>query len=154
MLTNSSDDGTIDHTTNSRPAGTGGAHKLNPKTNAGAINANLRALDRSGKPCRRWERKGFSVKSFTGVSWDMPAWKGGEKPMIPNGDGTSDVKDVSQNSGSEVKPNNDSDVAMSNTGEAPPSEPPAEDPMAISTPVASSPPASVIPVVNVIAAQS
>lgn len=50
-------------------------HKLGPKANQGAINAGLRALDRTGKPCRKWERKGFSVKSFTGVSWQLPSWR-------------------------------------------------------------------------------
>ncbi|MCJ1362371.1 hypothetical protein MMC16_001474 [Acarospora aff. strigata] len=51
------------------------SHKLGPKANQGAINAGLRALDRSGKPCRKWERKGFNVKSFTGVSWQLPSWR-------------------------------------------------------------------------------
>ena len=42
----------------------------------GAINQNLRALDRTGKfKCRKWEKKGFKVRSFTGVIWDVPSWK-------------------------------------------------------------------------------
>ena len=49
--------------------------KLGPKANQGAINAGLRALDRSGKPCRKWEKKGFQVKSFTGVFWSVSTWK-------------------------------------------------------------------------------
>lgn len=68
----------------------------------------------------------------------MPSWKGGEKPIIANGDSSSETKDVSMNGSSEIKPDNQSDVVMSNTGEAP-VEPPA-DPMAMSTPAASSPP--------------
>ncbi|KAK0745310.1 INO80 complex, subunit Ies4 [Apiosordaria backusii] len=51
-----------------------GAHKLGPKANQGAINAGLRALDRSGKPCRKWNRGGFTMKSFTGVVWEIPRW--------------------------------------------------------------------------------
>jgi hypothetical protein len=50
------------------------AAKLGPKANQGAINAGLRALDRSGKPCRKWARGGFQLKSFTGVAWEIPRW--------------------------------------------------------------------------------
>ncbi|KAK3370268.1 INO80 complex, subunit Ies4 [Podospora didyma] len=50
------------------------AHKLGPKANQGAINAGLRALDRSGKPCRKWAKGGFTLKSFTGVVWEIPRW--------------------------------------------------------------------------------
>ncbi|KAI8672726.1 hypothetical protein NW754_009005 [Fusarium falciforme] len=66
------EDGTIDHSsTANRPAG---GHKLGPKANQGAINAGLRALDRSGKPCRKWNKGGFTLKSFTGVVWEIPRW--------------------------------------------------------------------------------
>ncbi|KAM0552483.1 hypothetical protein ACHAPJ_007811 [Fusarium lateritium] len=64
------EDGTIDHS-GSKP---GGGHKLGPKANQGAINAGLRALDRSGKPCRKWNKGGFRLKSFTGVMWEIPRW--------------------------------------------------------------------------------
>ncbi|KAL4753395.1 hypothetical protein BDW72DRAFT_168942 [Aspergillus terricola var. indicus] len=50
-------------------------HRLGPKANTGAINAGLRALDRSGTPCRRWERKPLQLKSFTGVQWQLPSWR-------------------------------------------------------------------------------
>ncbi|KAK0638869.1 INO80 complex, subunit Ies4 [Cercophora newfieldiana] len=50
------------------------AHKLGPKANQGAINAGLRALDRSGKPCRKWAKGSFTLKSFTGVVWEIPRW--------------------------------------------------------------------------------
>ena len=50
-------------------------HKLGPKANQGAINAGLRALDRTGKPCRRWEKTGFRLKSFTGRAWELPSWR-------------------------------------------------------------------------------
>ncbi|KAF9691846.1 hypothetical protein EKO04_010123 [Ascochyta lentis] len=50
--------------------------KLGPKANQGAINAGLRALDRTGKfKCRKWEKRGFQLRSFTGVAWDVPSWK-------------------------------------------------------------------------------
>ncbi|KAL0634889.1 hypothetical protein Q9L58_006169 [Maublancomyces gigas] len=48
--------------------------KLGPKANQGAINAGLRALDRTGKPCKRWEKATISLKSFTGVQWSIPTW--------------------------------------------------------------------------------
>lgn len=67
--------------------------KLGPKANQGAINAGLRALDRSGKPCRKWERKGFQLKSFTGVVWTVPTWRAPKKkPAVDaNGDVKSDT---------------------------------------------------------------
>lgn len=65
-----------------RKGGNGGAgsHKLGPKANQGAINAGLRALDRSGKPCRRWQKKTIRLKSFTGVCWEVPTWRS-RKPV-------------------------------------------------------------------------
>lgn len=65
-----SEDGTIDHAAVARMQ----AAKLGPKANQGAINAGLRALDRSGKPCRKWARGGFKLKSFTGVVWEIHRW--------------------------------------------------------------------------------
>jgi hypothetical protein len=50
------------------------APRLGPKANTGAINAHLRALDRSGAPCRKWERQPLKLRSFTGVMWQLPAW--------------------------------------------------------------------------------
>ncbi|KAF6226237.1 hypothetical protein HO133_009103 [Letharia lupina] len=55
--------------------GAGTSHKLGPKANQGAINAGLRALDRTSKSCRKWEKTGFRVKSFTGRIWEIPSWK-------------------------------------------------------------------------------
>lgn len=69
MLIYPREDGTIDQS-----AKTATVHKLGPKANQGAINAGLRALDRSGKPCRKWSRGGFTLKSFTGVVWEIPRW--------------------------------------------------------------------------------
>ncbi|XXH03732.1 hypothetical protein Hte_010138 [Hypoxylon texense] len=72
------DDGTIDPTGR---ANGGTYHKLGPKANQGAINAGLRALDRSGAPCRKWARGGFRVKSFTGIVWEIPRWTAPPKPQ-------------------------------------------------------------------------
>ncbi|KAF4126275.1 INO80 complex subunit Ies4 [Geosmithia morbida] len=77
------DDGTIDPTSGNRLSG---IHKLGPKASLGAINAGLRALDRSGKPCRRWARGGFSIKTFTGVVWGVPRWTAPPKPSISDVD--------------------------------------------------------------------
>lgn len=134
-LTIHREDGTIDHAAGktSNTNGITASHKLGPKANQGAINAGLRALDRSGVPCRKWNKKPFSLKSFTGVVWELPSWKGGEKaPPTLNGEESSETKDISQQSSSEAKPNG-SDIAMdSNAGDRP-------DPMIMSTPPASSP---------------
>ncbi|RMZ81856.1 hypothetical protein DV738_g1996, partial [Chaetothyriales sp. CBS 135597] len=123
------DDGTTEST--GKPATAAGpSHRLGPKAAEKAINAGLRALDRSGTPCRRWIRKPFQVKSFTGVAWDVPSWKGGEKIKLTNGDNSSEIPDASQQSTSDVKPEH-SDIALESS---------AGDPMAISTPIPSSPP--------------
>lgn len=77
LIVSNREDGTID------PSGrqNGGTyHKLGPKANQGAINAGLRALDRSGAPCRKWAKGGFRVKSFTGVVWEIPRWTAPPKP--------------------------------------------------------------------------
>jgi hypothetical protein len=118
---------------------------LGPKANQGAINAGLRALDRSGKPCRKWAKKPFTLKSFTGVVWELPSWKGNERPAVLNGEQLSDTKDISLQSSSDIKPA-ESDTAMdSNAGDQP-------DTMAMSTPAASSP-APMLQQSSVIAAQ-
>lgn len=72
------EDGSIDP--NGRQIG-GTYHKLGPKANQGAINAGLRALDRSGAPCRKWAKGGFRVKSFTGVVWEIHRWTAPPKPQ-------------------------------------------------------------------------
>ncbi|KAF2813144.1 uncharacterized protein BDZ99DRAFT_486488 [Mytilinidion resinicola] len=66
--------------------------KLGPKANQGAINAGLRALDRTGKPCRKWGKKTFAIKSFTGVTWTVPTWRAPKRPAVDfNGDVKSDT---------------------------------------------------------------
>lgn len=69
------------------------SQKLGPKANQGAINAGLRALDRSGAPCRRWELKGCQLKSFTGVVWNVPSWKAPPKPATETASEDATVKD-------------------------------------------------------------
>lgn len=102
------EDGTIDHSGKPIAAGpTNATHKLGPKANQGAINAGLRALDRSGKPCRKWEKKSIQLKSFTGVVWELASWRA-PKRKLPNEDGR-ESNDNSQPSGSKA---NDSSTAM------------------------------------------
>ncbi|EXJ87528.1 hypothetical protein A1O3_04488 [Capronia epimyces CBS 606.96] len=141
------EDGTIDHTAMKGAVTTAtalGGHKLGPKANQGAINAGLRALDRSGKPCRKWAKKPFSLKSFTGVVWEVPSWKGNERLALLNGEESSDTKDISQLSSSDIKLN-ESDTAMdSNAGDQ-------TDAIAMSTPAPSSP--APMPQSSAIAAQ-
>ncbi|KAL9577723.1 MAG: hypothetical protein Q9212_006184 [Teloschistes hypoglaucus] len=86
------------------PSGRGGpgassapAHKLGPKANQGAINAGLRALDRSGKPCRKWEKRGIRIKTFTGVTLELPSWRGGAK-NITSRDTTDNASSSTPNS--------------------------------------------------------
>ena len=93
----------------------------------------MRALDRTGKPCRKWARKGFQLKSFTGVAWSMPSWR---TPQVQSVSLTGDIKSETTAS-SEQKIENSSSMIGSdksnNGGENPtPSLPPEN---------ASSPPA-------------
>jgi hypothetical protein len=85
------------------------APKLGPKANQGAINACLRALDRTGKPCRKWAKSGFKVRSFTGVAWDARAWTAHKKAAA---EFAGDVKSDSSSSG-ENKPTQESSVVAS-----------------------------------------
>jgi len=98
-------DGTIDRSHDTSKPNPVPAHRLGPKANTGNINANLRALDRRGKPCRKWERKPLQIKSFTGTFWGMRSWKAPRREeSFP-----SDVKSDSRGS-SELKPNESSAV--------------------------------------------
>ncbi|PHH70868.1 hypothetical protein CDD80_5677 [Ophiocordyceps camponoti-rufipedis] len=97
------EDGTIDH---SGPAGrSGGTHKLGPKANQGAINAGLRALDRSGKPCRKWCRGGFTLKSFTGVVWEVSRWRAPTKKALEAVTDDSNAPSADNSSSKENKEN-------------------------------------------------
>lgn len=67
-------------------------------------------MDRSGKPCRKWEKKGFQVKSFTGISWSVSTWK---TPRSHAETFPGDVKSETSNS-SEAKANdNENSVVVS-----------------------------------------
>lgn len=88
-------------------------HKLGPKANQGAINAGLRALDRKGKPCRKWNKQGISLKTFTGVNWNLPYWQTPkQKSMAITGDvqsettGSSDAKVERESSAVNSEPSN------------------------------------------------
>ncbi|KAL2073360.1 hypothetical protein VTL71DRAFT_10684 [Oculimacula yallundae] len=115
------EDGSIDHSASAPRAANGtAAHKLGPKANAGAINAGLRALDRSGKPCRKWQKGSFKLKSFTGVIWEIPRWTAppritvqGNSESSTSGDSSKENKDNSQlESEKSEKSNNGVDVDM------------------------------------------
>jgi len=98
-------------------------HKLGPKANQGAINAGLRALDRSGTPCRKWQKGGFTMKSFTGVVWGVPRWTAPPKSK-PDTEGTDatagsaessnkENKDESQPKSDKSNSNADGDITLS-----------------------------------------
>lgn len=134
----SREDGTIDHS-GSKPAA---GHKLGPKANQGAINAGLRALDRSGKPCRRWAKGGFQLKSFTGVTWEIPRWvapqkkapeSGTEDSAAASAEGSSkENKENGQEGNSVSNSNSGNDVEMQSAPSHHASSPaPAPAPLAI-----------------------
>jgi hypothetical protein len=89
--------------------------RLGPKANQGAINAGLRALDRSGKPCRKWERKTFTLKSFTGAGWTTPSWAG--RKGVPPGAYQGEVR--SETSSSDAKPTSGRESDPSQSGVQP-----------------------------------
>lgn len=64
--------------------------------------------------------------------WDVPSWRGNDRAKLLNGDEPSDTQEISQQSSSDLKPNESDTAVDSNAGDQP-------DPMVISTPAASSP---------------
>jgi hypothetical protein len=48
--------------------------KPGPKANPGGINAGLRALDRSGRPTRRWQKVSYPVHSLSGYTFHAVTW--------------------------------------------------------------------------------
>ncbi|KAH6655535.1 INO80 complex, subunit Ies4 [Truncatella angustata] len=124
------EDGTIDP--NSKNSA-GAYHKLGPKANQGAINAGLRALDRSGKPCRKWAKGGFRLKTFTGIVWEIPRWAA---PPKPSPDATQEASTASADSsnkentkeGSQMKSENSASGADGEQRSLPPSLPAASSP--------------------------
>ncbi|KAL7939811.1 DUF1711 domain-containing protein [Trichoderma chlorosporum] len=109
------EDGTIDH---SSAAARPSAHKLGPKANQGAINAGLRALDRSGKPCRKWAKGGFKLKSFTGVSWEIPRWTAPPRMNLESGteDSAAPSAEGSNKENKEETGNEGNSISNSNSG--------------------------------------
>ena len=109
------------------PAPAAAGHKPGPKANQGAINAGLRALDRTGKPCRKWEKKGFQVKSFTGVIWDIASWRAPKRATVetngdsgPNGTPTSNSENqVNNQSSSNVGSENSQNAESFNATSSP-----------------------------------
>lgn len=91
-------------------------HKLGPKANQGAINAGLRALDRTGTPCRKWQKKGFLLKTFTGVCWELPSWHAPPKNLDSSGDS---YKGSQATSNSQSKDTNSSSNVGSENSPAP-----------------------------------
>jgi hypothetical protein len=94
---------------------------LGPKANQGAINAGLRALDRSGAPCRKWERKTLQLKSFTGIQWQLPSWRApkpqktetnGEMKETALDTGDSDSKANQSASGAPSEKSNSGDMDL------------------------------------------
>ncbi len=60
------------------------APKVTVKSNLSSnVNAQIRVLDRSGKPCRKWKKAKVNIKSFTGYQFNVNVWNGG----------TVDIKD-------------------------------------------------------------
>jgi len=104
-----------------------GTHKLGPKANQGAINEKLRALDRTPKPCRKWQKTGFKIKSFTGRTWEVPTWR------------TKNARLFGAEAGSQKGTSNDlsKDNSSSNVGSD--KSPAGENPKVASSPVAIAP---------------
>jgi hypothetical protein len=95
-----------------------GAHKLGPRANQGAINAGLRALDRSGKPCRKWNRGSFTLKSFTGTVWEIERWTAPPKPKPAESTQEESASASAEDSSKENKDNN-SQVKSENSNAGP-----------------------------------
>ncbi|KAK6338788.1 hypothetical protein TWF696_009599 [Orbilia brochopaga] len=57
--------------------------RLGPKSSGGAINAGLRALDRTGSPCKKWSKAPFTLKSFTGFKFTVKAYGSPAAPIVP-----------------------------------------------------------------------
>ncbi|KAF7953176.1 hypothetical protein EAE96_006391 [Botrytis aclada] len=133
------DDGTLapNGTTPRAPNGNS-SHRLGPKANQGAINAGLRALDRSGKPCRKWEKRSFIIKTFTGIPIEIPRWRAPPKVTVnPSTEGSStgdSSKENKENSQIESEKSTSAmDVDATNLVSSPPAIAPAPAPASTST---------------------
>ncbi|KAK9495293.1 INO80 complex subunit Ies4-domain-containing protein [Lipomyces doorenjongii] len=104
--------------------------KLGPKANQGSINAQLRALDRTGRACRRWTKIPLELQSFTGWEWSVATWYGGSREVqaqTMNGVNDRDDKKPDISSTSTETNKDDSKSAI-------PSAPPAPPPLTITIP--------------------
>ncbi|THV54203.1 hypothetical protein BGAL_0032g00310 [Botrytis galanthina] len=134
------DDGTLAPNGSTPRASNGNSsHRLGPKANQGAINAGLRALDRSGKPCRKWEKRSFIIKTFTGIPIEIPRWRAPPKTTInPSTEGSStgdSSKENKENSQIESEKSMSAmDVDTTNLVSSPPAMAPAPAPTSTSTP--------------------
>ena len=112
-----SEDGTILHAKTAKGPAPGPNHKLGPKANQGAINAGLRALDRTGKPCKRWTKSGFNLKTFTGIAWEIPSWRAPKSTTVDDS-GDASKSSTSSNSQSKVdKSNSNAESEKSQPGD-------------------------------------
>ncbi|TGO17262.1 hypothetical protein BTUL_0019g00520 [Botrytis tulipae] len=133
------DDGTLAPNGSTPRASNGNSsHRLGPKANQGAINAGLRALDRSGKPCRKWEKRSFIIKTFTGIPIEIPRWRAPPKMSInPSTEGSStgdSSKENKENSQVESEKSTSAmDVDATNLVSSPPAIAPAPAPTSTST---------------------
>ncbi|TGO55398.1 hypothetical protein BOTNAR_0245g00030 [Botryotinia narcissicola] len=133
------DDGTLAPNGSTPRASNGNSsHRLGPKANQGAINAGLRALDRSGKPCRKWEKRSFIIKTFTGIPIEIPRWRAPPKTSInPSTEGSStgdSSKENKENSQVESEKSTSAmDVDATNLVSSPPAIAPAPAPTSTST---------------------
>lgn len=91
------------------------AHRLGPKANTGAINAGLRALDRTGAPCRKWEKQPLRLRSFTGVLWQLPSWRTHALAKSHDVDGEGKEVSVSASALEESGGDGDSDTKPSHS---------------------------------------
>ncbi|TGO92036.1 hypothetical protein BPOR_0012g00350 [Botrytis porri] len=133
------DDGTLASNGGTPRASNGNSsHRLGPKANQGAINAGLRALDRSGKPCRKWEKRSFIIKTFTGIPIEIPRWRAPPKVTVnPSTEGSStgdSSKENKENSQIESEKSTSAmDVDATNLVSSPPAIAPAPAPTSTST---------------------
>lgn len=99
-----------------------------PRPGLGAVNAQLRALDRTGKPCRKWTKQPIHLKSFTGFKYTLYGWNGGPKEighMEQNGKKSKkevkndkESKNLKEESEEKEKGGQDQSVATTSTTEA------------------------------------
>jgi len=128
------DEATRPWTTPAGPA----AHKLGPKANQGAINAGLRALDRSGKPCRKWQKKTLTLKSFTGQVWTVPCFAAPKKAVVAvDGENVESSGNITNSNGPDgVAASSDAGAsALDGTPNEGSAVPPASSPAPTGTPI-------------------